>query len=144
MFPRPALGIAAALALAAVPGTTAATATATAAPLETVTVDPTGKIATDGTITLTGTYRCLGSAGPVFVSSTVSQAAKNVRHGIGGTRAVCDGALRRWANTGKPSTTLEAGAANVEATLMELNPQGGIPLPHFHALRTQDVTLVNG
>ncbi|MGI5458749.1 DUF6299 family protein [Streptomyces sp. CA-249302] len=135
---RSALGAAALLLLAAaVPATPA-----TADPYETVTVDPTGSIAPDGTVTLSGTYRCLGSTGPVFVSSSVSQSEPNVRHGIGGTRALCDGTEHRWENTGTPSPkTLEPGSANVEATIMELHPQGGLPLPRFHAAERQDVTL---
>lgn len=42
-------------------------------PSETVTVDATGHLAADGTVTLSGTYRCLGRTGPVLVSSSVSQ-----------------------------------------------------------------------
>jgi hypothetical protein len=137
----------AALLLLAAPAATAMaapTATAPAAPVETVTVDPTGRIAADGTITLSGTYRCTGGTGPVFVSSTVSQGGTSNQYGIGGTRAVCDGLQHRWTNTGRPSRALEPGAAHVDATLMELRPMGIIPLPSFHALNAQDVTLVRG
>ena len=115
---------------------------AQADPYETVTVDPVGRIATDGTVTLSGTYRCTGGTGPVFVSSSVGQRSESVRHGIGGTRAVCDGVEHVWANTGKPTPgSLEAGQARVEATLMELSPQGGLLLPRFHATEQQDITL---
>ncbi|MEU9216117.1 DUF6299 family protein [Streptomyces sp. NPDC048376] len=124
---------------------------ATAAPhdarlvAESVTVDPTGRIAADGSITLSGTYRCTGSTGPVFVSSTVSQSDPSVRYGVGGTRAVCDGLEHRWVNTGTPDTVvLKPGAAHVEATLMELRPMGIVPLPSFHARQGQDVTLAAG
>ncbi|MBV7695705.1 DUF6299 family protein [Streptomyces sp. TRM70350] len=111
-------------------------------PPESVTVDPKGRIAADGTITLTGTYRCVGGTGPVFVSSSIAQSDQSVRHGIGGSLAVCDGKKHRWENTGKPyNRVLKAGAAQVEATLMELRPQGGLPLPTFHAAQRQDVTL---
>ncbi|MET9502478.1 DUF6299 family protein [Streptomyces sp. NPDC006259] len=117
-------------------------ATATAGPSESVTVDPVGRVAADGTVTLTGTYRCTGSSGPVFVSSSVGQESSTTRHGIGGTRAVCDGAEHRWVNTGKPSSDpVEPGAARVEATVMELRPAGGLPMPHFHAAAEKDVTL---
>ncbi|MEU5625569.1 MULTISPECIES: DUF6299 family protein [Streptomyces] len=121
---------------------------ATAAPhdarlvAESVTVDPTGRVAADGSITLSGTYRCTGGTGPVYVSSTVSQSDPSVRYGVGGTRAVCDGLEHRWVNTGTPDTVvLKPGAARVEATLMELRPTGIVPLPSFHARQTQDVTL---
>ncbi|WP_030179402.1 DUF6299 family protein [Streptomyces violaceorubidus] len=124
---------------------------ATAAPhdarlvAESVTVDPTGRIAADGSITLSGTYRCAGGTGPVYVSSTVSQSDPSARYGVGGTRAVCDGLEHRWVNTGTPDTVvLKPGAAHVEATLMELRPMGIVPLPSFHARQGQDVTLTAG
>ncbi|MFJ4334679.1 DUF6299 family protein [Streptomyces sp. NPDC088935] len=124
---------------------------ATAAPhdarlvAESVTVDPTGRLAADGSITLSGTYRCTGGTGPVYVSSTVSQSDPSVRYGVGGTRAVCDGLEHRWVNTGTPDTVvLKPGAAHVEATLMELRPMGIVPLPSFHARHGQDVTLTAG
>ena len=93
-------------------------------------------------VTLSGTYRCTGSTGPVFVSSSIGQDSSYVRYGIGGTRAVCDGALHRWENTGRVySDPLETGPAHVEATLMELRLTGGLPLPFFHAAQNQDITL---
>ncbi|MGX9884582.1 DUF6299 family protein [Streptomyces sp. NPDC002276] len=137
---RTALGSAAGAALLLV--SAAPAATASAGSYETVTVDPTGSIAPDGTVTLSGTYRCLGNSGPVFVSSSVSQGDSAVRHGIGGTRAVCDGTEHSWENSGKPSSDpLNPGPAQVEATVMELSPQGGLPLPRFHAAQHQDITL---
>ncbi|MET7683993.1 DUF6299 family protein [Streptomyces sp. NPDC005423] len=141
MSVRPALAAAAGAALLLL-----ATATGTAAdPSETLTVDPSGTIATDGTVTLSGTYRCTGATGPVFVSSAVAQGSALVRHSIGGTRAVCDGVQHRWQNSGKTSPgTLSAGPADVEATLLELRPQGGLPLPYFHARQQQAVTLARG
>lgn len=141
-----ALGVAVGAALLLPAAASAATRPA-ADPYETVTVDPTGRIAADGTVTLSGTYRCLGSPGPMFVSSSVGRqtSTMNVRYGIGGTRAVCDGAEHRWVNTGRPTPgSLEPGTARVEATLMELRVQGVLPLPRFHAARQQDVTLVAG
>ncbi|MEV0908203.1 DUF6299 family protein [Streptomyces hokutonensis] len=137
---RSALGSAAGAALLLVAAAPAATASA--GPYETVTVDPTGSIAPDGTVTLSGTYRCLGNSGPAFVSSSVSQGDSAVRNGIGGTRAVCDGMEHSWENSGKPSSDpLNPGPAQVEATVMELAPQGGLPLPRFHAVQHQDITL---
>ncbi|MGW2050889.1 DUF6299 family protein [Streptomyces sp. NPDC001858] len=124
----------------------AATAiTAVAAPAESVTVDPVGRIASDGTVTLSGTYRCVGGTGPVFVSSSVRQNSENSRHGVGGTRAVCDGAEHAWKNSGKVTPAdLAPGVAHVEATLMELSAEGGLPLPRFHAVKEQYITLVEG
>ncbi|MFD9319168.1 DUF6299 family protein [Streptomyces sp. NPDC060053] len=139
---RPALSAAvgAVLLLLAAP---AVTATADAS--ESVTVDLVGSIASDGTVTLSGTYRCVGNTGPVFVSSSVGQGSGKVRHGIGGTRAVCDGTEHAWKNTGKATPAdLVPGAAHVEATLMELRPQGSLPLPRFRAAQERDITLTAG
>ncbi|MGW1778257.1 DUF6299 family protein [Streptomyces sp. NPDC002143] len=139
---RPVLSAAAgaALLLLAAPAVTAV-----ADPTESVTVDAVGRIASDGTVTLSGTYRCIGGTGPVFVSSSVRQNSGNNRHGVGGTRAVCDGAEHAWKNTGKVAPdALEPGAAQVEATLMELRPEGGLPLPRFHAVQERDITLAEG
>lgn len=118
--------------------------------LETVTTDPVGRITAGGTVILSGTYSCLGSSDPVWISSSVAQNAPTtspymnttVRFGIGGTRAVCDGAVHRWENAGLVATdALRPGAANVEAVVLELSPQGGLPLSRFHAARQQDITL---
>ncbi|MFL1899808.1 DUF6299 family protein [Streptomyces tauricus] len=124
---------------------------------ETVTVDPTARLAVDGTVTLSGTYRCKGGTGPVFVSSSLSQdkpslsqgdsslghGGNGVRKGIGSTTAVCDGAEHRWTNTEHTDRGRFApGAAKVEASLMELR-SSGLPLPMFRAAREQDVTLVS-
>jgi hypothetical protein len=110
---------------------------------EEVTVDPAGHVAADGTITLSGTYRCLSGTGPVLVSSSVSQSDPRVRHGIGGTSAVCDGVEHRWTNSEKRAPgTVTPGNAHVEATLMELSSGlGGLPQPKFHATRQQDIVV---
>ncbi|MGR6973344.1 DUF6299 family protein [Streptomyces cynarae] len=106
-----------------------------------VTVDPTGYLAADGTLTLSGTYRCTGGAGsPVFVSSSISQGDPRVQHGVGGTLAVCDGAEHRWTDSETRRGAYTPGPAQVEATLMELNGSG-LPLPRFRAVRQQDVTV---
>ncbi|MFI8347433.1 DUF6299 family protein [Streptomyces sp. NPDC085596] len=116
---------------------------ASAAPGESVTVDSTARLAADGTVTLSGTYRCLPGTGPVFVSSSIGQADPRVRHGIGGGAARCDGAAHRWENSGKISSEkLKAGAAHVQANVMELRPSGFVPLPVFHATQDRDITLV--
>ncbi|MFB7657204.1 MULTISPECIES: DUF6299 family protein [unclassified Streptomyces] len=134
----------AALFLQAAPAATAAPAD-TQLVTESVTVDRTGRVAADGTVTLSGTYRCTDATGAVFVSSSLRQGDSSVRHGIGGTRAVCDGEEHRWVNTGTPSAdAFKPGKAHVEATLMELRTTSGLPLPSFHARKDQDVKLVAG
>ncbi|WP_430381388.1 DUF6299 family protein [Streptomyces arenae] len=110
-------------------------------PCRKVTVDPTGSIAPDGTVTLSGTYRCLGNSRPAYVSSSVSQGDPSVRHGIGRTWAVCDGVEHSWTNSGKPSHAVTPCAARVEATVTELSTGSALPLPRFHAVQQQDITL---
>lgn len=78
---------------------TASSAQAAAEPDEVVTIAATGRVAADGTITLSGTYRCAPGSGPVFVSSSLRQG--DSRRSIGGTRAVCDGDEHRWTNSGR-------------------------------------------
>ncbi|MGW7820818.1 DUF6299 family protein [Streptomyces puniciscabiei] len=137
---RPAL--AAALGTAALLCAAVAPAAAADSP-ETVTVDPTGHIAKDGTITLSGTYRCTDASGVAFVSSSISQGDRTTVYGIGGSPAQCDGAEHHWENTGKiPPKSLKAGKAHVQATVTELRDGGVVLLlPAFHALKEQDVTL---
>ncbi|MFJ3902766.1 DUF6299 family protein [Streptomyces sp. NPDC090025] len=134
-----------ALAAGALLAATAATAGAAAAagPADGLTVDPQGTVAEDGSVSLSGTYRCADdSAGPVLVSSTLVQGERSV--GIGGTQAVCDGEVHPWTNSSVVKEPgYHSGDARVEATLMQLTPSGpmGVPLPDFLAMETQDVTL---
>jgi hypothetical protein len=121
----------------------ACTSAAHAGPGDRISVDARGTVAADGTVTVSGTYRCLDdSAGPVLVSSTLVQEGRSA--GIGGTRAVCDGQERTWSNTAVvKEPAYRAGSARVKATLMQLTPTGplGLPLPGFLATRESDVTL---
>jgi hypothetical protein len=139
-----ALGAVALLCTAATPATAAPAAARPGGtdPAESITVDHTGRIASDGTITLSGSYRCTAGTGPVFVTSSLSQRDPHVRNGIGGSVAQCDGAEHRWQNSGTvDSEVFKAGRAHVQATLMEMRPVGIVPLPAFHAVTDQDVTL---
>jgi hypothetical protein len=114
-------------------------------PFGTVTVDSTGRVDADGTVTLSGTYRCTGATGPVFVSSSLGQGKSVgfVRKGVGGTLAVCDGAEHRWTNADHSEPgRFKPGTARVEATLMELRSDSGLPLPYFHVAQKRNVTLV--
>ncbi|MFI8091899.1 DUF6299 family protein [Streptomyces sp. NPDC086080] len=141
---RPYLGAAAGAALLLL-GTAAVVtpATASAGPTEAVTVHAEGRIADDGSVTLSGTYRCLATTGEAFIGSSVSQSAPTIRYGIGGTRAVCDGEEHPWKNTGRvPDGVLKAGPADVEATVVELRPAGILLEPVVHAVDNRDITLV--
>ncbi|MFJ9046041.1 DUF6299 family protein [Streptomyces sp. NPDC102347] len=143
---RPVLGATAGAALLLL-GTAvvAPSASASAAPAEYVTVDPEGRVTADGTVTLSGTYRCTAGTGPVFVSSSVSQGTPTINYGIGGTGAVCDGEEHRWQNSGTaPQNALAAGPARVEATVLELRGSGLLVIPVPHAVSHEDVTLVAG
>lgn len=73
---------------------------ATAAPDANLTIDQTARLSADGTVTVYGTYRCFDANGLVFVGAAISQDPSATRYGIGGTRAVCDGAYHRWHNSG--------------------------------------------
>lgn len=123
--------------------TAATAATAHAGPGDDLTVDPRGTVAEDGTVTLSGTYRCTDdSEGPVFVGSTLVQGSRSA--GIGGTQAVCDGQDHRWTNSAVVKEPgYESGAARVEASLMQLVPTApmGLPLPEFLLREDQDITL---
>ncbi|MEU8622365.1 DUF6299 family protein [Streptomyces sp. NPDC048623] len=138
-----ALAAGALLALGAATATATAAGPAHAAPVDALAVDAYGTAAEDGTVTLTGSYRCADdSAGPVFVSSTLVQANRST--GIGGTRAVCDGLVHRWTNSAVVKDPgYRTGSAHVEATLMQLTATGplGLPMPAFLAQTGQDVTL---
>ncbi|MFG1666948.1 DUF6299 family protein [Streptomyces sp. Y7] len=112
---------------------------------ESVTVDGPARLAADGNVTVSGTYRCVDSKGPTFVSASIGQRSSSGRYAIGGTVAECDGKKHRWENKSKPAaSTLKHGKADVEATIVELRPTeglGGLPLPHFHALLKKNVAL---
>ncbi|MFG2718986.1 DUF6299 family protein [Streptomyces sp. NPDC048416] len=109
----------------------------------TVSANPTGTVAPDGTITLSGTYRCSmpTDPGPVFVSSSVLSGS--VRHGIGGTAATCDGAEHTWVNHDRIThgEAMKPGAAEVEATLMQLDTRSGLPLPRIIAMDRHSMDL---
>jgi hypothetical protein len=106
--------------------------------------NPTGTVSKDGTITLSGTYRCTAPAGPgpVFVSSSLQSGS--VQQGIGGTAATCDGAEHTWTNQEKPSggSALKPGPATVEVTLVHLDTGSGLPMPAVVAADRHPITLV--
>ncbi|MET8947120.1 DUF6299 family protein [Streptomyces sp. NPDC004542] len=140
MLVRPVLAAAAGAAALLLTG---AAAHAAPDPKDTVTVDRTGRLTADGTVTLSGTYRCTPHSAAVFVGSTVGRSASSVRYGIAGSTAHCDGAEHRWENSGRiPRDAVVSGATHVEATLMELRFQSYLPVPRLHAVGQRDVVLV--
>ncbi|PYC76388.1 hypothetical protein C7C46_22360 [Streptomyces tateyamensis] len=105
-----------------------------------VTVAPTGTLAADGTVTLSGSYRCTAS-GTVLVSSKLR--AGSEEHGIGGTAATCDGREHSWTNQDTPRrSALQTGPAEVEATLLKLDTSSGLPLPVLLAADREPISLV--
>ncbi|MCC3778061.1 DUF6299 family protein, partial [Streptomyces sp. UNOB3_S3] len=110
-----------------------------------MTIDPTATLAPDGTVTMTGSYRCtvVEHTGTVFVASNVLQHRRT--EGIGGSKAVCDGARHRWRNSARPyGAALRPGPARADGTLLQMSSdRGGIPLPRFLAVvHERDITLV--
>ncbi|MFF3975571.1 DUF6299 family protein [Streptomyces sp. NPDC055808] len=113
-----------------------------------VSADPTGTVSRDGTIALSGTYRCSAPTGqgPVLVASSVgivSAQGGTVRYGLNGIAAQCDGAEHTWVNRGRLGTgpAPQAGPVDVQATLVQLVMRGGLPLPSVIAADRRQVEL---
>ncbi|WFB09747.1 DUF6299 family protein [Streptomyces sp. LX-29] len=113
-----------------------------------ITIDDTGYLDENGAITLSGTYRCdtHGASGPVFISSSIRQG--DIRRGIGGSAARCDGEVHRWRNSdraARPQRGMYApGQAAVDAALLRLSTEGALPLPSVLAGEERTVDLVSG
>ncbi|MFI6644641.1 DUF6299 family protein [Streptomyces sp. NPDC050504] len=116
-------------------------AAAQAAPPDDLTVHGTGTVAADGTLTLSGTYRCLPHGpGPVFVGSTLDQDGGSTT--LEGMPARCDGRVHGWTNTGHADASRHRpGPAVVRANLTRLSTESGLPLPRFLALEDAPVEL---
>lgn len=108
-----------------------------------VSVGATGTLGSDGSVTLSGTYRCGPAAGQVFVSSNLR--IGDVRQSTGSTKADCDGREHSWTTIDKPRYLKAApGPAEAQATLLTLGSGGGLPLPTLLAADRQNITLVTG
>lgn len=122
---------------------TAAAGPVGAVDVQVVSADPAGTVSRDGTVTLSGTYRCSPSSGPgpVFVSSTVR--VGEVRHGIGGTAATCDGVEHTWMNQDKlvHGALSAQGPAEVETALVHLDTRSGLPMPSIIATDRHEIEL---
>ncbi|WP_329578756.1 DUF6299 family protein [Streptomyces sp. NBC_01361] len=105
------------------------------------------RVAPDGTLTLAGTYRCetSSSARAAFVSSNLVQ--DNKRLGFGGTEARCDGQEHEWSSSGPVDGPMDLGLhegqAAVDAHLMTLESDGGLPMPRALAELEEPVRLVD-
>lgn len=122
---------------------TAAAGPVGAADGQAVSAAPTGTVSTDGTVTVFGTYRCspFSGPGPVFVSSSVR--VGEVRHGIGGTAATCDGVEHAWVNQDKLvlGAPVAPGPAEVETALVHLDTGSGLPMPSIIATNRHEIEL---
>lgn len=156
MFLRKTVGVAAGAALLMLAASSATAldgpadpdpADSTTVAADIVTIDKTGRIAADGTVTLSGTYRCRHGSGPVFLSSSLAaEDNRYERYGIGGTRAICDGAEHTWSDTGRTHGRFRPGPAHVEVTVLGLLSDDGplglpLPQPHVRATHEQDIKL---
>lgn len=128
------------MAAVALPAQVCGPAGASPAP-DAVAMAATGEFAADGTVTLSGTYRCApGHRGTVFVSSKLVQGGAG--SGIGGTIATCDGRPHPWTNQGRPHAEAAPGAAQGEATLLLLDTSRGfVPVPVVLAMDRRDLEL---
>ncbi|MBC9730030.1 DUF6299 family protein [Streptomyces sp. TRM68367] len=71
----------------------------------------------------------------------MGHSSSTVWYGLDGSRAVCDGTEHRWESSGRPEAgAITAGEARVEATVMELRSDSGLPRPT--STRRTAVTLV--
>lgn len=134
---------AAALAAALVTVLTPGSAGAQFAP-DAVTIDRTGLIAPDGTLTLSGTYRCSSRLGPAYIGSEVSRG--NAQSSVGGTAATCDGKEHTWRNTSRGAAgRFVAGPAVGEAVLFVLDLSNGlVPIPVVLGSDEHELSLRQG
>jgi len=130
----------AATATPAAPARTVTVARTAVSPAYEIAVDSTARLTSAGHPTLTGSYRCTPTAGPVFLSVSLSRSDPRVHYGIGSTSALCDGATHRWTRTDTGTRAYAAGAAHVQVGLVELSA-AGLPLPHVHRIAERTVTL---
>jgi len=108
-----------------------------------VTVSRVGYVSSNGTVALSGTYRCLrdGAAIPradILVTLTQGQ----VRFGLGGGPALCDGLIHSWAVQESPGVNFVPGPALVESSLLRFDAgQQLVPLPRTAAVGERAITL---
>ncbi|MCY0927324.1 DUF6299 family protein [Streptomyces sp. H27-H1] len=131
-------------ALAALGATAVFTAPANAAHYENdISVSSEAHIAPDGTIHLSGEYRCTAPSpsGAVQIKATIEQ--EDVRLGIGGGDAQCDGAVHVWSAHGtlRLTPTVHAGGALAKAELQEIRFGSGL-LPRSVDTVAQDARQV--
>ncbi|MGW7692016.1 DUF6299 family protein [Streptomyces asiaticus] len=111
-----------------------------------LTIDRTGDVTADGSVTLYGSYRCVreGMEYPrASVLVTLTQGRE--RHGLGGYDAICDGQRHRWLIDAVDVGRYEPGPADAEVTLLRFDAGGSfVPMPRNTAGVERRVRLVGG
>ncbi|MCB5166361.1 DUF6299 family protein [Streptomyces bambusae] len=136
-----------AAALAALAAVAVLSPTATAESFDgTVFVDPHARISPDGTLTLSGAYRCTdpSPSRTVFLSSSLKQDGQQL--GFNSPEVVCDGAEHPWQTSGPADglglVRFHEGEATVSARLLTLEDEGGLPSPRTLVDHEEPVEIV--
>jgi hypothetical protein len=112
---------------------------------DTVSSAPNGVITQDGTVALSGTYRC----SPEWADQTVVNSALvtgSSSSSVGDSApAVCDGREHSWSNQGRPYLGASSGPATVEVSLVHLHWTSSSFVPEIQTVadQRQDVTLAS-
>ncbi|MFI0779559.1 DUF6299 family protein [Streptomyces sp. NPDC021212] len=108
-----------------------------------VTVNRIGYVGGPGTVALSGTYRCLRDGATIpraDILITLSQG--QVRQGIGGGSALCDGLTHTWSVQEVTGARFVPGPAYVESSLLRFEVQQELlPLPRTAAVGERAITL---
>ncbi|AQA11643.1 hypothetical protein HUF15_22560 [Streptomyces samsunensis] len=109
-----------------------------------LTIDRTGDVTPDGSVSLYGSYRCVpGESENVRASVLITLAQGQERHGLGGHNAVCDGQRHRWVIDGADVGRYGPGPADAEGTLLKFDDGDSVvPLPRTTVGVEREVRLV--
>ncbi|GAA1294545.1 DUF6299 family protein [Streptomyces javensis] len=109
-----------------------------------LTIDRTGDVTPDGSVTLYGSYRCVREGMEYTRASVlVTLTQGRERHGLGGYDAVCDGQRHRWLIDAVDVARYEPGPADAEVTLLRFDTGGSfLPMPRNAAGVERGIRLV--
>ncbi|RNG38441.1 DUF6299 family protein [Streptomyces botrytidirepellens] len=108
-----------------------------------VTVNRIGYVSSNGTVALSGTYRCLRDGADIpRADILVTLTQGQVRYGLGGSPALCDGVTHTWSVQDGAGVRFVPGPALVESSLLRFEAvQQFVPLPRTAAVRERAITL---